>query len=587
MLRWFRQRPLLGLFTLLLAVAGPGLLLSLPSRTVAVEAVVPGATTDGGWPVVPGAFHVHTRRSDGTGSVEEVAAAAAQAGLRFVVLTDHGDGMRESDPPAYHSGVLCLDAVEISATGGHYVALGMEPAPYPLAGESRDVVADVRRLGGFGIAAHPGSRKTELSWSDWSLGFDGIEWVNGDSAWRDESLLRLVAGLGHYLFRAPETVAALFDRPDGVLGEWDRVTADRRVLAVAGSDAHARIGLGGGADRSGQVTFLEVPSYEAVFRTLSIRVGLAQPMVGDAAVDAQRLIEALRAGRVFSVVDAVAAPAAFEYDVALSEGETARMGDTLDPGVPVTFRVRAAVPPGGRIVLLRNGRLVEAVEGAELAHETETQAGAFRVEVHVPGAPGAPPIPWIVSNPIYVFAPSPDLSDPVSAPAVEVVTSLFEDGDGAEWSLEHSEGSRAALDSTPTEDGRELAFRLALGGADEAYAAVRRGLDLADADRLTFRGRADRPLRVSFQLRAPGAGEAEDLRWQRSVYLDSEMRDVTIPLADMSPAEQIGDPHPDLERVDALLVVADTVNTRTGTAAIVWLDDVRLERSAAERAGGS
>ncbi len=112
----------------------------------------------------PASFHVHTNRSDGLSGPDEIAAAAARAGLKFVVFTDHGDGTRRPDPPAYRSGVLCLDGVEISTNGGHYVALDMPPAPYPLAGEARDVVEDVRRLGGFGIAAHPDSAKPQLRW---------------------------------------------------------------------------------------------------------------------------------------------------------------------------------------------------------------------------------------------------------------------------------------------------------------------------------------------------------------------------------------------------------------------------------------
>ena len=91
--------------------------------------------------------------------VDEVAAAAARAGLNFIILTDHGDGTREPDPPAYRSGVLCIDAVEISTASGHVVALGLPRAPYPLGGETRDVVEDVQRLGGLAIAAHPASRE--------------------------------------------------------------------------------------------------------------------------------------------------------------------------------------------------------------------------------------------------------------------------------------------------------------------------------------------------------------------------------------------------------------------------------------------
>src|SRR5438309_410887 len=62
---------------------------------------------------VPGAYHIHTTRSDGVGDKAAVAHAAASAGLKFIILTDHGDGTRPPDPPEYIESVLCLDAVEI------------------------------------------------------------------------------------------------------------------------------------------------------------------------------------------------------------------------------------------------------------------------------------------------------------------------------------------------------------------------------------------------------------------------------------------------------------------------------------------
>ena len=52
------------------------------------------------WPVVKGAYHVHSERSDGTGTSDDIAAAAARAGLQFVILTDHGNGTRPPQPPA-------------------------------------------------------------------------------------------------------------------------------------------------------------------------------------------------------------------------------------------------------------------------------------------------------------------------------------------------------------------------------------------------------------------------------------------------------------------------------------------------------
>ena len=75
--------------------------------------------------LVAGVFHVHTNRSDGRSSPEEIAAAAARAGLKFVIFTDHGDGTAKPAAPVYHEGVLCLDGVEISTRGGHYIAVGL------------------------------------------------------------------------------------------------------------------------------------------------------------------------------------------------------------------------------------------------------------------------------------------------------------------------------------------------------------------------------------------------------------------------------------------------------------------------------
>ena len=111
---------------------------------------------------VRGALHIHTRQSDGGGTPEQVAAAAAKAGLQFVILTDHGDGTRTPAAPAYHSGVLVVDAVEISAEDGHVIALGLPKTPYPLSGEARDIVEDIARLGGMSVAAHPGSASSVI-----------------------------------------------------------------------------------------------------------------------------------------------------------------------------------------------------------------------------------------------------------------------------------------------------------------------------------------------------------------------------------------------------------------------------------------
>src|SRR5437660_1084547 len=68
--------------------------ISLPPARLTLRTTISDGT-------VPGILHVHTTRSDGGGTVDEVAAAAARAGLAFVIFTDHGDGTRAPDAPVY------------------------------------------------------------------------------------------------------------------------------------------------------------------------------------------------------------------------------------------------------------------------------------------------------------------------------------------------------------------------------------------------------------------------------------------------------------------------------------------------------
>ena len=319
------------------------------------------------------------------------------------MLTDHGDGTRTPASPAYRSGVLCLDGVEISTDGGHYLALGLPRAPYPLGGEAAGVVEDVARLGGLGIVAHPASPKPELAWRDWSLPVDGVEWLNADSQWRDEGLSSLAAAVLGYAFRPPESLAAVFDRPTAALSQWDRQTARRRVVGLAGADAHARLPLGVGEGHDGRGFGLPFPAYETLFRAFSVRVELPRAWSGDPRADAEALLDAVRAGRMYTVIDALAELAHFRYRARSGEA-VIEMGERVDGAGPVALEVSVGGAPGGEIGLLREGRAVARSRESVLRFDVPAGAtpAAYRVEVDLDGAPGTPPVPWIASNPIYV-----------------------------------------------------------------------------------------------------------------------------------------------------------------------------------------
>ena len=527
---------------------------------------------------VRGAIHVHTSRSDGSGTIDDVARAAARAGLNFVILTDHGDGTREPEPAAYKQGVLCIDAVEISTTGGHVVALGLPRTSYSLGGETRDVLEDVARLGGMSIAAHPSSSRPQLQWTDWNLKPDGLEWVNADSEWRDEPVGAFARTLLTYPFRKPETLATLLDRPEEALHRWDAITAQRPVVAVAGADAHARIPLTSVRDPYNARVSLPVPGYEQIFRTFSI--GLPDAMLtGESKTDARLVLDAIRRGRVFSSIDALAGPVAFVF-AASNANRTVAMGDEVIAKGAMTFQVTSNAPDGVRVTLLRDGRPVRTVSGPHLEYES-SDAGVYRVEMQWPGAPGEPAIPWVVSNPIYVQS-GPRPADAVVAPRAPTQADVrYSNGPATDWHIENSPQSRGALDVvSAVGGGTQLLLRYALGGteSDGPFVALAMTVPqgLTNYDHVIFKAQSSRPMRIWVQLRVPGSGQ--DRSWHRSVYVDETSRTISVAFDEFLPLEATTNGRPVLADVRDLLFVVDTVHTRPGMNGQILLDDVTLAR---------
>jgi len=557
---------------------------TLPPRRLVLQ-----AQTDG---TIPGIFHVHTSRSDGLSGPDEIAAAAARAGLKFVVFTDHGDATRMPDPPQYRSGVLCLDGVEVSTTGGHYIAIDMPPAPYPLGGDPRDVVEDVRRLGGFGIAAHPDSPKPQLRWREWTAPVDAIEIVNLDTSWRQwaqqanapanqtagasgrwPARRRLLAALAGYPFRPAETIGSLV-RTDGLMSQWAALASRRRVVMLAGADAHAKLGLR--ADPADSSFVLPFPGYESSFRTMSVHVAADRPLTGNAATDAALLTRAIRAGHVYTALDSVATPPSLEFTATNSRG-AARAGDELAAGGPVTLHVRSNAPAAFTTIVW-NGSAVLSPDHHEQDFTVGAPDGPGVYWVEVRSSNRSPDVAWLTSNPVYVRDAGASTGLHGRPPAA-ISRAFFDGRSVAGWRVEHDPTSLAAVDPAPIVGATELRFRFGLAGGPLVGQVAALVVDtpggVAAGDRVTFTMRAEQPMRLSVQVRA---GDGGSDRWARSVYLDASDQEHTVFFDDMVPMGQTRTLKPPLSSVSSLLFVVDTTNTKPGASGRVWMKRAALEK---------
>lgn len=537
------------------------LIVSLPPARLALERSPADRT-------VSGILHVHTTRSDGGGAPDDVAAAAKRAGAAFVIFTDHGDGTRPPDAPVYRSGVLCIDAVEISSSGGHYVALDMPVAPYPLGGEPRDVVEDVRRLGGFGVAAHPDSPNHELAWTDWSAPFDGLEWLNLDTTWRANvrdpgwsARWHLMQSLASYPIRPAETIARLTVGTTLKSEHWASISHDRKVAILAGTDAHANPAF--------------VPGYEPLFRAMSLHVATERGLTGDAAADAKTILGAIRRGRVYMAVDGFAGPPAFQFTASNARG-TASYGDVLDAGGPVTLHVTSNAPPSFLTVLMQDEQPISSVVGnAELTKSVPDVPAVYRVEIHALSHGGM--TPWLVSNPIYVGLSFPHTA--ATAPqAVSRSHVLFDGRTMAGWQIEADRASQGTIDLAAVARDQGLTMRYALADRPtfSQFVALVAGPLTVDgaANQLRFTASADRPTRVIVAIRNT-RGE----QWARSVYLDGTPQEHVIPFDELTPPSATATTLAAADIKDVQFVI-ETTHNKPGVKG--WL---RIASAALQQAG--
>jgi hypothetical protein len=493
-----RRILLLAIFTAAALVAAVVIFIvgGLPPRALLLE-----SSSDSS--LVWGAYHVHSTRSDGSGTVEEIARAAARTGLNFVVLTDHGDATSWREPEYLH-GVLCIHATEINSEAGHIVALGLRgSSPYPLAGDARDVVEDIKRQGGVAIIAHPESPRETLRWrGQGTVDVDGIEWLNIDAEWRSQTTRALVAAGLRSLVRAPESVGALLHSAPESIARLDRPSERRPRFSMAALDAHARIGAD---DQQSPRLSLKFPGYETLFRTVAETVRLAALLSGDAARDSAALVDAIAAGHSYSVVRA------------FGDANTEVALDVIDDAAGVVVRGRVSAP-NARLVLLRDGQEVASGTG-EVTFSAPAEHSRFRLLAFLAGWR----FPWIVTNPVDVLkphggevaapAPSPAPLAPGNASAVVPVTS---------WQIEKDGSSTATLEARG--EAAVLRFQLGSGRPAGQYVALAASAGAEPIEGMVLQLSSAQPMRVSVQVRVPGG--ADGRRWRRSFYLDSGTRDI-------------------------------------------------------------
>jgi hypothetical protein len=343
-----------------------------------------------------GVIHVHTDRSDGNGTLEEVVLAAKGCGVDFVVLTDHHTrGYGAENLEGWHEGVLVLAGEEVATPQGHALAFETRED----VGEVATLEAgleDIRRQVGVSVAVHQ------------QFGYPPLRGVAGrapvtDMAHTDmaeiwcfhDEFLRAVNG---------RTILQQWARPDKtiigpsrkLLNRWDRELGRRRYPVVGGLNAHQR--------KDPLLDWKMFFPYGTSFATLQTIINC--PDLPAVALRARDMVwEALREGRSFIANQSINDARGFEFEWHSGAGRTVPMGaqSQYEPGGRISVRV----PVEAEVAIRCNGQPLFWGTGNHFFFPAPTP-GSYRVEVRLNRRL------WILSNAIRLVIDDKPIQPTVS-----------------------------------------------------------------------------------------------------------------------------------------------------------------------------
>jgi len=341
------------------------------------------ARTTDGYEDYAGVIHIHTTYShDADGTFEEAVRVANAQRLDYLIITEHNN-LRplQEGKQGWHGGTLVAVGMEISAKGGHYLALNVTKEIDREHLTTQQVIDAVNQQGGFGFIAHPYFKRRR--WTDWSVtGYTGIEAYNVAHDTLDENRMRLIlwtlASTPHAFY------ASLIDRPYDPLNTWDTLIKQRheRLVGIGSADAHEI-----------HVAGLKFAPYEMMFQLIRTHV-----LVPGHPLTLEALYDALRKGHAYLAIELLAPARGFSFTAHRGQERLGIMGDevTLTPDLTLT----AVAPAVAEIVLFKDGAPAAGAHAPSLQFPV-TSPGVYRIEVSSRGKP------WIFSNPIYIRPASP------------------------------------------------------------------------------------------------------------------------------------------------------------------------------------
>ena len=361
-----------------------------------------------------GVVHVHSfLGGHSSGTFQEIISAALTNRLNFVVMTEHPArdfNTADMTLKGFHNGMLFINGNEVKTASNERLLLlpGDEQAGNASEFSTEDVVK--RRNSGLQFVAYPDQ------FNSWPLsGVTGVEVYNlYSNTQKMNRLLIFFDSVWSYRKYPDLLFATFYERPSVTLALWDHAMGkmQQKLVAIAGNDAHANVGLSLNDSSGEPLLGLRLDPYERSFRLVRLHVLLGASNDGTAtgqvnadgsrtgALNEGSLLAAIGNGHCFIGFDLFGDTSGFRFS-AQDADEKKIMGDEIKLDGEV--RLNASIPVPSRVVLFQNGVAIKEEWGVRSMEFVAKEKGIYRVEAYLSQLPGrVKHQPWIISNPIYI-----------------------------------------------------------------------------------------------------------------------------------------------------------------------------------------
>ncbi len=345
-----------------------------------------------------GVIHVHSALGGHSlGNFEEIVEAARRNNLSFVVMTEHTSSVMDTSAMTLngvHAGVLFVNGNEVNTASHDRLLLlpGSNEASSANTVGTQQLLEGQKTRGSLSFAAYPHEFQ---SWD--ANGYDGIEVYNlYTNTKKINYFVTFFDWLWSYCSYPDLMFARFYERPADELRKWDELAKTRRLVAIAGNDAHSNVGFQLG-DRTGKSLLgVHMDPYERTFGVVRNHVLIER----EKPLTTETLLAALASGHSYIAFDLFGDAGGFTF-TATNNRDTKIMGDEIEllDGV----RLNVTTPVQSRTLLIKDGQAIRDEDGASRKEYTVTERGVYRVEVYLTQLGSlVKDKPWIISNPIYV-----------------------------------------------------------------------------------------------------------------------------------------------------------------------------------------